>query len=382
MPALTDDAVLLVKRTNVVVGDGCGGSDAGTGIDAPLSDSGIDAPPDAPSIDAGPSDAGVPDAPGCTTIPGDAITMVVQPRFMTDPQGMKFAVLFVTPTRPVIETKSSYLFEELATVTRARVEVHKTYVEDPSYGKECTSGCGASSSQESGGCEASPSWEPPYIGDGGLGDGGLVVDTIGPYDVLRAEPADASELATWLTGLGYLYDQADLDAVAPYIALDYTVVAVRVSVGQPTTTTFTPIALTWAGSELRLPVAFGTAPANIATTVYIAADGRYDLPGADVPFAYRTSYGDAGFLTKNELVLDSGAPPAEDPIATRVPGDPTYRDVEIEEKVIRIPVNDCGDDIGCCSQCSTGRHRVRPDMIVVVVACGWILRRKRRRRRE
>jgi len=373
MPALTDDAVLLIKRANVVVGDGCGGSDAG--VDAGVGDAGtIDAPDD-----AGPTDAGVPDAPGCTTIPGDAITMVVQPRFMTDPQGMRFAVLFVTPTRPVVETKSSYLFEDLASVTAPKIEIHKTYVEDPAYGKECGStGCGAE--QESSGCEATPSWEPPSLGDGGLGDGGLVVETIGPYEVLRAEPADATELASWLTGLGYRYDQADLDAVTPYIALDYTVIAVRVAVGQPTTTTFAPIALTWAGSELRLPVAFGTAPANVATTVYIAGDGRYDLPGAEVPFADRTSFGDAGYLTRNELVLDSTAPPVEDPVAVRVAGDPTAREIVVEQKTIRVPVNDCGSEIGCCGNCSTGRSRIRPDMIVVVLACGYVLRRKRRRR--
>ncbi len=379
MPALVDDAVLLMKRTNVVVGDGCGSSDAGvdagTGIDASM----IDAPPDAPSIDAGPSDAGVPDAPGCTAIVGDAITMVVQPRFMTDPQGLKFAVLFVTPKRPVVETQSSYLFEELARATEPVIQIHTTYVEDPALGERCSvsnGGCGLAPSGEP------PSWNPPEVGDGGLGDGGLVVDTIGPYDVLRAEPADAAELATWLTGLGYRYDQADLDAVAPYLALDYTVVAVRVSVGQPTTTTFAPIALTWPGSELRLPVAFGTASSNTPTTVYIAADGRYDLPGAFVPFAYRTTYGDAGFLTRNELVLDSDAPPAEDPLATRVLGDPTERGLVIQEKVVRVPVSECGD-IGCgCGNCSTGGRGVRPDMIGIVLACTYIVLRKRRRRRE
>lgn len=386
MPALSDDSVLMIKRTNVVVGDGCtdepGGRDAGV-------DAGTDAPTSDAPEDAGPSDAGVPDAmtdggtpdAGCTVIPGDAITLVVQPRFMTSPQGMRFALLFVTPSRPIVETKSSYLFEQLATVTAPKIEVRTRVVEDPYLGKECGStGCGAASEQESAGCESTGTWDPPSFGDGGLGDGGVVVETIGPYEVLRAEPADAAELATWLTGLNYRYDQADLDAVAPYIALDYTVIAVRVKVDQPTTSTFAPIALTYPGSELRLPVGFGTASANVAMTVYVAADGRYDLPGAHVPFAGQLGYTDSGYVTRNELVLDGGGLPVDDPVAQRVTGDPIEREVIIDEKILRVPVNDCGDDIGCCGNCSTGRHRVRPDMIVVVLACGYILRRKRRRR--
>lgn len=388
MPALTDDSVLMIKRTNVVVGDGCNGGDAGVG------DAGVDAPDDGPMLDAGtdggtndaPGDAGVADA-GCTTIPGDAITLVVQPRFMTAPQGLKFALLFVTPARPIVETKSSYLFEELERVTQPKVEVQTTYVEDPRLGTRCRTG----SEERGAGCgggwpsyEEPTSWDPPTFGDGGLGDGGLVVETIGPYEVLRAEPADVNELATWLTGLNYRYDQADLDAVAPYIALDYTVVAVRVAVGQPTTTTFTPIALTWAGSELRLPSGFGTAPFNVAMTVYVAADGRYDLAGAYVPFANRTGYAEPSFLTKNQIVIDSGASPTEDPIATRVHGDPSAREVDVQEEIIRKPVSGyCNDDdVGCCGNCSTGRHRVRPDMIVVVVACGFVVLRKRRRREQ
>ena len=377
MPVLTDDAVLMIKRTNVVVGDGCvqdpGIRDAGV-ADAPDDSVLIDA-----GTDAGAGDAGTPDA-GCTSIPGDAITLVVQPRFTTDPQGMRFALLFVTPSRPIVETKSSYLFEDLAIVTAPKIEVHTRRVEDPDLGKQCSSGCGYQDEEESGGCESGASWDPPLFGDGGLGDGGLVVETIGPYEVLRAEPADANELATWLTGLNYVYDQGDLDAVAPYIALDYTVIAVRVAVGQPTTTTFAPIALTYPGSELRLPVAFGTASTNVATAVYIAADGRYDLPGADVRFADRTGWGDSGFLTRNDVVLDSDGLPANDPVAQRLANDPTEREVIVQEKIIRVPVSECDDDIGCCGNCSAGRHRVRPDMIVVVLACGFILRRTRRRR--
>lgn len=381
MPALINDAVLLIKRTNVVVGDGCSGTDAG--VDA---GTGIDAPPDAPSIDAGPSDAGVPDAPGCTTISGDAITMVVQPRFVTDPQGMKFALLFVTPRRPIVETKSSYLFEQLAIVTAPRVIVDTRYVEDPSLGTECGStsaGCGGGGG--GGGCAAPGNWEPPGIGDGGLGDGGLVVETIGPYEVLRAEPADVNELSTWLTGLNYRVEQDDLDAVAPYIALDYTVIAVRVAVvPEPALTTFTPLALTWPGSELRLPVAFGTAPMIAATTtVYIAAEGRFDLPGAQVTFANFTSTGAAGWLTRNEVVLDSETP-AEDPVAVRDLGDHPVRETEHREQIVYVPVDDCSSeygDVGCCGNCNAKR-RVRADMILVVVACGLILRRKRRRRRE
>src|SRR3954470_16619518 len=91
MPQLADGDVLLIKRHDVVIGDGCTG-DAG--------------PSDAGTADAGPDDAGPGDA-GCEAIAGDAVTLMVQPRFSQLTTGARFAVLMVTPAPPIVETRAS-----------------------------------------------------------------------------------------------------------------------------------------------------------------------------------------------------------------------------------------------------------------------------------
>lgn len=374
-PTLDDGGVLLIKRHDVVIGDAC---------DPGMQDAGVDASPDA-ADDAGPADAGVGDAgmpdAGCETIAGDAVTLMMQPRFSrVTTSGARFALLLVTPARPIIETKPSTVFEDLASVTAPEVRIHETKVPDPALGTRCGpsgggGGCGFSAA------EPDPSWTPPGLGDAGLGDtdGGFTVDTVGPYQVVRAQPADTAELASWLTSLSYLTLPSDLDAVAPYITRGYTVVAIRVAVDGTPSGQLTPIALTWPGAELKLPVALGSS--TVASTVYIAAPGRYELPGASVPFAWRTSFGEEGFLTRNEVVLDGNGNPDDDPIAVRVAGDPIVRPSRDEYVEKHVPVQDCGEaDIGCgCGQCNA-RRPVRGDWVIVAGVVALTLRPKRRRR--
>ena len=377
MPRVEDGDVLLVKRQDVVIGEGCSGMDAGVG------DGGVDAPDasDAGPEDAGVDDGGVPDAgadAGCETIPGDAVTLVVQPRFSQLTTGARFALLMVTPARPIVEIHQHGVFAELDTVTRPQVIVHETEVEDPSLGKQCGGGCGFAASTY----EEPPSYTPPGLGDGGLGDldGGYTVDTIGPYEVLRAQPVDTAELETWLRGLGYLTLPADVAAIAPYIERGYTVVALRVKIDGLSEGSLMPISLTWPGTELRLPVALGS-PAGSGpreTTVYIAADERYELPGAAVPFAYPTSFGREGFLTKNVVVLDDDSDnPDDDPVA--IGGGPHItRETEEKYVVKRVPVRDCGD-IGCgCGDCSASRPPPG-DWVIGAPIVAFVLMRKRRR---
>src|SRR5881394_3611074 len=116
MPRVEDDGILLVKRHDVVIGDGCEpGPDAGVG------DGGVDAPD---ATDAGPSDAGVgdggmPDADaGCQVFPGDAVTLTVQPRFSELTTGTRFALLMVTPSPPAVQIESSSVFDDVAAVTK------------------------------------------------------------------------------------------------------------------------------------------------------------------------------------------------------------------------------------------------------------------------
>lgn len=373
VPNLDDGDVLLIQRQHVQVGPGCPApGDAGV-------DAGADAGPDDAGVgDAGVDDGGTPDA-GCEVIEGDAVTLVVQPRFSQVTTGARFAVLMVTPTWPILEASSPYVFDELAEVTAPRIVEHVARVEDPALGKTCSDGEGCAQ----GPYNDDPSWNPPGLGDGGVGtlDGGYTVDTVGPYQILRAQPATTAELEDWLSELNYLTLPADLAAVAPYIERGYTVVAVRVPMVTTPERDLTPIALTWASSELRLPVALGTPAGGTAheTTVYIASSGRRELPGADVTFAWRTGWGDAGFLTKNVVVLDSDGNPDHDPVAAVVP-DVLDRNTTEIYTTKRVPVVDC--EIGCdggCGECSTQR-RVRGDWLIVTGVVILTLRRKRRRR--
>jgi hypothetical protein len=405
IPDVTDDALLLIKRHNVVVG--CTPGDAGVfgdaAVDAFVDDAAL---PDAATIDAGAPDAGIdPDGgvsdsgisdagtDGCTMIPGDAVTMVLQPHVTTTTDGVRFAVLLVTPARPIIELTANP-FVDLARET-ARQTIYQTIeIPDESLGTRCAAyggGCGSYGSS----VDAGASWTPPGLGDGGLGDGGLVEETIGPYQLVRAQPTSATELAGWLDQLGYEYVQDDVDAVAPYIALGYHVVALRVAVAKPGTMPMTPVALTWAGSEVRVPAALGRGaltPGKL--TVFVSAQSRYAFTDARLRFAgwtsgtscgwYGCNTGSSWYLTRSEIDLDQNQLPALDPVASEYFGADLV-ETEVIKQEVRVPVtvqcsSGCGesDDAGCCRNCSAAPSK-RIDWGAIVLAVLVVLRRRRRR---
>ncbi len=407
-PALSDEAILVLKRHDIRVGNGCTGT--GTGGDGGLGDGGLGGSDGASSdgtvdagtadgpIDAGPTDAGdggVADGSvgdPCEHIPGDAITIVMQPHFSQLTSGARFAILMVTPSRPVIEVTSRYVFSSLETVTAPLIQEIRKEVPDPAKGTVCRRYSG-------GGCGGGPIlpddpyWEPPALdGDGGLGDpdGGFSVDEIGPYEVLRANPTTPAELSTWLTNLNYLVMPDDVAAVAPYIAKGYTIVALRVALDDTPDGDLAPIALTWAGSEIRLPAALGSPGGAFPTTVYIAADRRYDLPGARVPFALRVGYDDARFLTRNEYTFDPTTAD-DDPVAIPVAGDPEKREIVEHVTEVSVPVEDdseCGctsgrggHDDGCLMCNAPGAPRADWGVLVGAIAFTLVPRRRRHRRR-
>jgi hypothetical protein len=371
-PVVEDDAILLVQRHGVTIG-GCP-TDAGPSLDAAGSTT------DAPGGD--PPDGGVPDAPpACETIEGDAVSMVVRPRFSVGPVGARFALLFVTPSRPIVEVAPDP-FAELAALTAPFEDVHVTEVPTPALGERCTyggGGCGFESNSDY------PTFDPPGIGDGGLGDGAVVVETVGPYEIVRVQPPDAAALAGILDGLGYLHQQADLDAIAPYLARGYTVVAVRVAVEPKPqrdgmASAIAPLQLTWAGTELRLPVGLGTGSTD-GLVVYVAGDGRFDFADAAVTYARHTFSGATRFVTRNVLPPTAPTSPDEDPVALHVPGDPEHQEVVVIEKIRQVPVENCAGDLGCgCGDCSAGSPR--SDLGVLAFAVAFVLRPRRRRRRR
>lgn len=326
----------------------------------------------------GDPDAGVdPDAgPGC---PDAAVTMTVQPRFAFSDEGAAFAVLLATPGAPLYATESARIFESLAQITAPRIEENEILVEDPELGTRCqVYGCGGGTQDT--GCAATPNFEPPRVPDAGFGDGAVTVISVGPYEVLRLDVADTAELVSWLEQFEYAYTQADLDAIAPYIARGDVITAVRAEL-DPGSNLLPALTLTWAGRELRVPVALGRPAAGETSqlTVYVAAPQRHDL-GTPAP-SYAAFVGiDPSFITRTELTVRDTATIDTDPLARPHADDSEVVPVEYVDVIVRVPVTDCpeeerSDGSGCCG---TGR-RLRWD--AVLVACAVVLSIRRRRRR-
>jgi hypothetical protein len=308
-------------------------------------------------------------------IPGDAITMVVQPHFSAADMPAHFAMLYVTPSRPIIEVTYDP-FKSLRSLTAPEHIVEEVEVPDPAYGRECRGyeGCGGGNDQ---GCtpQYNPTYTPPGYGGTDTTDGGVVVEMVGPYQVLRVHPTDRDELIGWLDQVGFEYDTADVDALTAYIMRGYHVVAVRMAPTVPTAT-LQGLAITWAGSALSIPAALNTVADSL--TVYIAADGTYAFPGAQIKFS---DLAGTTYVTRNELYLTSSTSPDEDPIATRQAQDLHYREVIRDTVEVHVPVQvDCDEpaheDRGCCSDCNTHR-RVRLDMIILALAVMFVVRRRR-----
>ena len=364
-PTLSDDSILLVRRVDVVVDDCPGG---GSGADAGVTDAAV---PDATLADAGLGDAGIGDAGTCQpTILHDAVSLVVEPHVTMPADGRQFAVLYVTPARPLVESKPDP-FAELGAITAPLTRIIQHEIQDPSLGTRCPGVACISYVPPSD----NTTWTPPGLDDAGFGDGAVTIETVGPYELVRAHPADPSELATWLTHLGYAFAQADVDAIAPYIKRGYWIVAVRVSPAYAMDANLAPLAMTWAGTDLVLPAALGASGVAQRVTVYIAAEGRYELPGAVVSFAERTGSGPDGFLTRNDVTI-AAATPDDDPHALKVP-DVVVHDEIVVTQDVRVPVSRCDDEVGCCRDCSAQRTP-RFDLGVLVAAIAMTLRRRRR----
>jgi hypothetical protein len=371
-----DDAVLFVHRTNTCVPDGGlpdaaidGGSalpDAAMALDAggptaPPPEAGP--PPDAYIPDGGTgSGSAIPDA-GATQC-GDSVMMVVQPRFTVSTRGSHFALLYVTPSTPVMRLESPTTFSDLAAATAPEIETQIVEIPDPALGTQCE-GCGTSS-HESGGCnyESNPGWDPPSL-DGGVG--ASMIQMIGPYEVATRQPASRTELASWLDKLGYAYADADLTALEPYFTQGWTVVAVRVAQESSFSGGLQPLSMTWAGSDITVPLRLASQP---TLTVYIAADHRYDLPNAHVSYA---GYTGSSFVTRNEVDNLSS-----DLTAYRATNDAYARDVDVIYQDEHVPVKKpCQDDSGCCQSGAGTTNGIMWGGALLLV-----MRRKRRQGRR
>jgi MYXO-CTERM domain-containing protein len=368
-------SVLFIKRTDVEVACDEPGSDAGA--DA----AGADAGADAGAADAGP---GEPIEPfECQVIP-EAITMVVQPRFTTRSDGAAFALLMVTPAPAHIQLERDSIFTDLAEATAPEVEVKEIEVEDERLGYQCDDPY----FKNGGGC----GWDPGPSGGGGGNfdspDGPEyhdpetdTVETVGPYAVARITATTAGELAESLTALGYIFVQADIDAIAPYLELGFQAVAVRIdTTAELIGAGLEPLSFTYPGTEMRLPLGISRQLVASQTSIalYTLAEGRYEFPGSTVSYA---RYNRGEFLTRSNLIATLDQGPEADPIAARVPGDPTFVDTVVVTQEIRIPSSDCPRrererESGCGCNTSGGGNAL---LLLITLGLVGVLTRRRRR---
>jgi hypothetical protein len=399
-PAVEPDQPVLIIKRSQVIGEQCDPPVATDG--GPTADAGWqpDAGPDGDAggwADAGIGDGGMP-ADGawpCEPIEGEAITMVVQPRFRIGADGAAFALLMVTPTPPAVSLAAPELFRDLALATAPEAVVVPDYVEDRSLGYQCSDPKWNSEPVDCGGSGGYWSYDDDYDlpepepVDLPEPDDAALVDTIGAYQVARLQLAEVGELATWLTDNGYQHTAADLEALRPYVEDGWTTVAVRVTADGALDGGLEPLSMTWEGSEIRLPLGVSRqpAPAEAWLTVYIAAEGRYELPTANISYAQPTAMGGARFLTRNDLWADLSLGAVADPVAFAIDGNPTYRDTVEVRQEIRIPSSDCppppprdrDDDPSLCGCRAAGDLGLSGLLMIALIAgSGWSASRRRR----
>ena len=374
-----DQEILVIKKTGAEVG--------------------CDEPADAGPTPGSPADAGapLPDAAPCHTT--DTITWVVQPRFSIGEGGARFALLMVTPRAPIIEAAPAGIFEDLARATAPIEIVEETYVEDPSLGYQCqdpkggSAGCGSTTTSGGNG-----DWTPPDFGDGEAADAGLPsgyvpVQAIGNYQIVVLAASSGAELATWFDQTGFTYGPDDIAAIDPYLQLGWVVTAVRVkSEGSVDDGGLEPLAFTFEGDELRLPLAIGRSEGGgrALLRVYLAAEGRYELPDAGIPYAGFTTAmtGEPQFLTVNILDRDLSLGIDDDPVAVRAESDDPYQESYTRTITTRVPSSDCpsrgggdDDDIDLCGcRFGSGPGGTLLSLLVGVAGAALLLRRPRRRR--
>jgi MYXO-CTERM domain-containing protein len=410
-PAITPDQELLViKRTGVPVGcerppDPDGGAPDG-GM-PPLADA---APGDggAPAADSGPGDAGSPAdaAPGdaapadaanggpCQPHIGDTVTWIVQPRFTIGPDGSRFALLMVTPAAPVVETAPASTFLDLAATTAPREIIQERYIEDRKLGYQCddpkfggTGGCGGSFDTPAGG-----TWEPPDpsgqgAADAGTPDGYIRVNTVGSYHVAILSVRDGDELADWLDRAEYNHDDDDIAALRPYLEAGWIVTAVRISSDHAVESGgLEPLSFTFEGDDMRLPLGVARQPegGRALLKVHVAAEGRYEFPGAAVSYAHWVRDERPTFLTASFLDVDLSRGADADPVAARTGFDTFHEEYTITRE-IRIPSSDCprgdddDDDLSLCDCRVGGNPGSQVGMLLMAAVCAAVVLRRRRR---
>lgn len=324
---------------------------------------------------------------------GDTVTWIVQPRFSIGPDGSRFALLMVTPAAPVVETAPESTFLDLAATTAPREIIQERYIEDRKLGYQCddpkfggtssSTGCGSYAEVGSG-------WEPPDpsgegAADAGTPDGYIRVNTVGSYHVAILGVRDGDELADWLDRAEYNHDDDDIAALRPYLEAGWIVTAVRVSSDHAVESGgLEPLSFTFEGTDMRLPLGVARQPegGRALLKIYVAAEGRYELPGAALSYADWVPDERPTFLTASFLDVDLTRTAGDDPVAGRAAVDTVFHEEYTITREIRIPSSECprdDDGLGLCDCRVGGSPGSQVGMLLMAVACAAVVLRRRRR---
>lgn len=169
------------------------------------------------------------------------------------------AIILPVPARAEVALAEAKVFDELDTLTQPLVQ------EKIEYTFNLMLGAGAA---------------PPGAAAGARPVSVLSRQQLGPFDVANLAATDATALKTWLDENGFQLDPRIPGVLEPYVAADWTFVAVRVQPGESTATLsgqLAPLQITFDASAPIYPMRASALARNAQdVALYVLADHRVD----------------------------------------------------------------------------------------------------------
>lgn len=174
-------------------------------------------------------------------------------------ESQEAAIILPVPARAEVKLAPAEIFDELAEMTKPRVEEQIEWVFGLGYG------VGAM---------------PEVVGGAPTGVNVLSRQNIGPFDVANLAATDTDALKTWLDENEFQLDAGVMELMQPYVDENWTFVAVRLRpehAGQELGGDLAPLWISFDSAELVYPMR-ASANADISQTLYlyILADHRVE----------------------------------------------------------------------------------------------------------
>lgn len=188
-------------------------------------------------------------------------------------QSQEAAIILPIPSRADVKLAPTNLFDELAEMTKPRVQEEIEWV----------FGMGVGSSAM-----------PDAVGGAPRGVNVLSRQNIGPFDVANLEASDKQALKDWLDENEFQLDASVIDLMQPYVDENWTFVAVRLrpeNAGQELGGDLQPLWISFASDKLVYPMR-ASANAENAQTLYLYILAAHRIEKENAFGASRVSYAD------------------------------------------------------------------------------------------